>query len=226
MERERRLLLIFPHPDDEAFGVAGTVALYAARGTPITYLCGTLGELGRNMGRPFFANRESLPAVREQELREACRAMGITDLRMMGLHDKTVEFHDPEELADRILAVVEEVQPSLVITHYPGYSVHPDHDALSAAAIRALSRLPAERRPRVLCHAPPTGRAREVLGEPDVIIDISSVAEVKMAALRAHRSQTEGIFADWERRAAAGDPLAETWWERIRKVEKLYTYKF
>ncbi len=226
LPRERHVLMVFPHPDDEAFGVAGTIAVHASQGTPVTYLCGTLGEMGRNMGRPFFANRETLPAVREQELKAACQAMGVTDLRMMGLQDKTVEFHDVEQLAERVGAVIAEVRPSLVITFYPGYSVHPDHDATGAATILALSRIPAEQRPRVLCTAPPTGRAQEVLGDPDVAVDIRSVAEAKMAALDAHGSQTQGIFAEWRKREADGDPVAKRWWERIRTQERFYTYKF
>ncbi|MDB5084113.1 MAG: bacillithiol biosynthesis deacetylase BshB2, partial [Bacilli bacterium] len=60
---ERHVLVVLPHPDDESFGTAGAIALYTQAGIPVTYVCGTLGEMGRNMGRPFFANRETLPAA-------------------------------------------------------------------------------------------------------------------------------------------------------------------
>ena len=43
--------------------------------------------MGRNLGNPPFATRESLPKVRERELEDACRAIGITDLRKMGLRE-------------------------------------------------------------------------------------------------------------------------------------------
>lgn len=53
MEKERHVLVIFPHPDDEAFGVSGTISLHIDNGTPVTYACLTLGEMGRNMGNPL-----------------------------------------------------------------------------------------------------------------------------------------------------------------------------
>ena len=89
---ERSVLVIFPHPDDEAFGVSGTIATYVKQGIPVTYACLTLGEMGRNLGNPPFATRETLPQVRKDELLASAKAMGVTDLRMMGLRDKTVEF--------------------------------------------------------------------------------------------------------------------------------------
>lgn len=217
---ERHVLVVLPHPDDETFGSGGTIALFTQAGVPVTYLCGTKGEMGRNMGRPFFANRETLPKLREQELRDACEILGIKDLRFMGLRDKTIEFEDPEWVADKIEAVIQELQPSLVITHYPGHGVHPDHDALGHATIIAVKRIPEDKRPKVYCHAITKNRI-EVLGEPDVVIDISSVVETKLKALRAHRTQTEGMFAMWDEEMKKDPTFINRW-----KEEKYWTYKF
>lgn len=63
---EERLLIVFPHPDDEAYGAAGMITQARQKGTPVTYACITLGEMGRNMGRPLFANRETLPQIRKK----------------------------------------------------------------------------------------------------------------------------------------------------------------
>lgn len=217
---ERHVLVVLPHPDDESFGSGGTIALHTKAGTPVTYLCGTKGEMGRNMGRPFFTNREHLASIREQELKDACKAMGIEDLRFMGLRDKTIEFEDPEYVADMIEKVVHELNPSLVITHYPGHGVHPDHDALGLATIIAIKRFPIDKRPKVYCHAITKNRV-EKLGEPDVIIDISEVLDVKMNALRAHRSQTEGMFKKWDLDIANDPAFFDRW-----KKEYYWTYKF
>jgi bacillithiol biosynthesis deacetylase BshB2 len=96
--KERHVLVIFPHPDDEAFGVSGTITTHINQGTPVTYACLTLGEMGRNLGNPPFATRESLPAIRKKELLASAQAMGLTDLRMLGLRDKTLEFEDDEKM--------------------------------------------------------------------------------------------------------------------------------
>ena len=54
--------------------------------------------MGRNLGNPPFATRESLPKIRKKELIDAANAIGIQDLRMLGLRDKTIEFEDDEKL--------------------------------------------------------------------------------------------------------------------------------
>lgn len=150
---EKHILVILPHPDDEAFGISGTLAKHIQNGTQVTYACLTLGEMGRNMGIPPFANRVTLPEIRKKELEESCEAIGIQDLRMLGFHDKTIEFEDQVLLDGQIDALLKELKPSLIITFYPGYSVHPDHDATGAAVIRTVARLPKEERPPVHCIA-------------------------------------------------------------------------
>ena len=44
--------------------------------------------------------------------------MGIQDLRMLGFHDKTLEFEDVDFVADKIEAIIQEVNPSRIITFY------------------------------------------------------------------------------------------------------------
>ncbi|MDP4098007.1 bacillithiol biosynthesis deacetylase BshB2 [Paenibacillus sp. P96] len=184
----QRILVILPHPDDEAFGLAGTLAKRVDEGYQVTYACLTLGEMGRNMGNPPFANRVTLPQIRKLELEESARAIGIQDLRMLGFHDKTIEFEDQERLDGVIRGLLEELQPSLVVTFYPGYSVHPDHDATGAAVIRTIQGLPAEQRPVVHCLAF-SKNCQQVLGPPDVTDDVNDYLEPKMKSIQAHRSQ-------------------------------------
>ena len=93
--------------------------LLTDQGVPVTYACGTLGQMGRNMGKNVFANRETIPHIRKKELKDACEAMGIKDLRMLGFHDKTLEFEDVDFVADKIEAIIQEVNPSRIITFYP-----------------------------------------------------------------------------------------------------------
>lgn len=187
------LLVIFPHPDDEAFSSAGTIIQHHKHGFPVTYVCLTLGEMGRNMGSPIFTTREELPKIRKHELEEACAVMGINDLRMWGLRDKTVEFEDEAELAARFSALIEEVQPARVISFYPGYAVHPDHEATARAVVRALQDIDASKRPEFLGVAF-DHRTDAELGKPHVVIEVGQESTAKREALLAHRSQTEGLL--------------------------------
>ncbi|RFU67959.1 bacillithiol biosynthesis deacetylase BshB2 [Bacillus sp. V59.32b] len=221
MEKERHVLVIFPHPDDEAFGVSGTIALNIESGTPVTYVCLTLGEMGRNLGNPPFATRESLPKIRRKELVDAANTLGIQDLRMLGLRDKTVEFEDDEELTEKMSAFIKELDPSLVITFYPGYSVHPDHEATARAVVRAVKRIEPDARPKLHCVAFANNSLAE-LGEPDIINDVTAVEDKKIAAIKAHRSQTESMIASWAENTENVDPAMLEW---IRK-ERFWTYKF
>lgn len=221
LEKEKHILVVFPHPDDESFAVAGTLALHIQAGTPVTYMCLTLGEMGRNLGNPPFATRESLPIIRKQELLDATKAVGIQDLRMMGLRDKTVEFEDDEKLTNMIAEAIYELHPSLVITFYPGYSVHPDHEATGRAVVRAIARMPEDERPKLHCVAF-SNNCLDELGNPDIVHDIRSVQDKKLAAMKAHRSQTEALLSSWEEQVANKEV------EFISQLleERMWTYKF
>lgn len=182
------ILVVLPHPDDEAYFVSGTLAKYIAEGAKVTYACLTLGEMGRNMGVPLIANRVTLPAIRQAELEASCKAIGIQDLRMLGFHDKMIEFEDPALLDQRIGSLIKELTPSLVITFYPGYSVHPDHDATGAAVIRTIARMPVAERPAVHSIAFSNGHQQQI-GAADVVMDVTPHITVKINSILAHRTQ-------------------------------------
>lgn len=219
---ERHVLVVFPHPDDETLAVGGAIAAHAQAGSPVTYACFTLGQMGRNMGNPFFANRETLPKIREKELREACSILGIGDLRLLGFRDKTLEFEDPELLIGKVSELIKELNPSLVITYYPGYCVHPDHEALAEATIEAVRRIPKPDRPVVHCQAFSKNH-EEFIGPRDVIMDTSGVWEVKFRAIKAHKTQT----AMWVTRIEQGLQGSPEDRERVIQElsrEGLYTF--
>lgn len=213
---ESHVLVVFPHPDDESFGTAGTIIQSRQQDIPVTYACGTLGEMGRNMGKPLFANRETLPEIRKKELLDACDIMGVEDLRMLGMRDKTIEFENTETLVNRMKNLIEETQASLVITHYPGYAVHPDHNALGAAVVKAVSLMPADKRPVLRCHAF-AENTKEDLGEPDTVIDVRDVLDEKIDALKAHGSQTQQLVKGLSQADPKEDSQLVNWlgWERF-----------
>lgn len=221
LQEERHVLVVYPHPDDEAFSVAGTLRLFHNMGVPVTYACLTLGEMGRNLGNPPFATRESLPEIRRKELVEACEAMGIGDLRMMGLRDKTVEFEDDEKMIKLVNDLIVELNPSLIFTFLPGFAVHPDHEATGRAVVEAVRRIDKQYRPRILACAFANDTI-EKNGEPDVTVEIQSVKADKLRALKAHASQTAWMMQDAEKRVDTGDISLDNW----LNFEKFYTVAF
>jgi len=217
---ERGILVALPHPDDESFSSGGTMALASDAGVKVTYLCGTYGDMGRRMGSPFFADRESMRDVRERELAAACEVLGA-DYELLGMRDRTVEFEDPHVVAARIRAVIQRLEPSTVITFYPGHAVHPDHDAMGYATQLAVAGMP-QPRPQLLAVA--VGDRDEItatLGTHHVAVDIRSVRDRKVAALAAHRSQTEMMFQRWDQ-GADDDEQARAFREAMFSVERFF----
>ena len=137
-----RLLAAFGHPDDEGFGSGGTLAMLAARGARVTLVCATNGDVGE-ISDPALATPETLAQVRQQELLNAMAVTGVTDVRFLNYRDSgmagTEENQHPNALhqadADvvtgRLVEVIKETRPHIVITHdpYGGYG-HPDHRAM------------------------------------------------------------------------------------------------
>ncbi|MDG0821925.1 MAG: bacillithiol biosynthesis deacetylase BshB2 [Staphylococcus equorum] len=219
MAEESQVLVIFPHPDDESFSSAGTLARYIDNGVPVTYACLTLGQMGRNLGNPPFATRETLPDIREKELEKAMEAIGITDLRKMGLRDKTVEFEPHDEMDAMVKSLIDELQPSVIISFYPQFAVHPDHEATAEAVVRTVGRMPESERPRLQLVAF-SNDAHEKLGAPDILNEISDYKEVKLRTFEAHASQT-GPFLE---SLATPDVPGEA--HSFLEVEPYWTYNF
>lgn len=215
------LVVVLPHPDDETFAAGGTIALMADAGIPVTYVCGTWGDGGRRMGRPIQTTREGMRDIRQQELTEACAVLGC-DFINLGLRDKTVEFEDPEEVAGRIREVLERLRPSTVITFYPGHGVHPDHDALGAHTRLAVQGMDSPAPQLLAVAVGDRAQLTEELGEPHVHIDIRSVAQRKVDALRAHRSQTLAMFQHLDEPESETDAQAQAFRNESLAVERYY----
>lgn len=220
---EKHVVVIYPHPDDESFGTGGTIAGFREQGVPVTYLCGTLGEMGRNMGTPPFANRETLPEIRKEELVAACTTLDI-ELRMLGYRDKTLEFEDRQQVATHLKSILEEIQPTLVITHYPGYAIHPDHNALGAAAVEAVGQMDRAKRPVVWAQAI-SNHFQDDLGKPDIVNDVTSELDKKMKAILSHSSQATGVLGQFHDVTADQTEIMEEAKKSLGK-EKFFTWSY
>lgn len=206
MTTPRHIVAVLAHPDDETFICGGTLARYSKEGARITVISATKGEMGRRMGNPPFITRESMPNVREWELREACRQLGAEEPIFLGIRDKTVEFVDLAILLERVTALLRNLQPDVVLTFHERYGGHPDHCAIGKAATQAVP-LTADPAYEAEGTAPlpvapllyfiSFGEAmrqpeRYGLTSSDIVrIDVSGFLQEKLLAFRAHRTQTE-----------------------------------
>lgn len=146
---ECRLLAVFAHPDDETFGIGGTLALYAHQGVEVYLICATRGEVGK--APPGFKGFASVGEMREDELRSAAAILGLKAVHLLGYRDSGMpgspDNHHPqalamasvEEVAQRIASYIRQIRPQVVITFDPigGYR-HPDHIAIHKATVAAF----------------------------------------------------------------------------------------
>jgi LmbE family N-acetylglucosaminyl deacetylase len=143
----RRLAAVFAHPDDDTFGVAGTVALHADDPRfRFVVIHATSGEAGP-ISDPSLATRETLGAVREEEDRRSWVTLGRTPDRHEWLRypDHGVADVPFDELVARIEAILRDERPDVVITFGPdGITGHPDHITVGEATTAAFHALRAE----------------------------------------------------------------------------------
>jgi N-acetyl-1-D-myo-inositol-2-amino-2-deoxy-alpha-D-glucopyranoside deacetylase len=144
------LMAVFAHPDDETFGAAGVMAAAVERGVPVTVISATRGEAGES-SIPGLDDPERLGVVRERELREAMRQIGVSDVRLLGYRDSGMAgsplAEHPlafvrvpvETAAARLVPHIRSVRPHVILTFGPeGLYGHPDHLHMHHIVLRAI----------------------------------------------------------------------------------------
>ena len=146
----RRLLAALAHPDDESFGMGGTLALYAQRGAEVQLVCATRGEAGTVAPEKLHGHAD-IAALREAELHCAAEMLGLAAVHFLEYRDSGMagspDNADPRALAAapvsdvaaRLVRRIRELRPQVVLTFDPrgGYG-HPDHVAMHQATVRAF----------------------------------------------------------------------------------------
>ncbi|MBU6353276.1 MAG: PIG-L family deacetylase [Actinomycetales bacterium] len=230
-EEIKRILVVMAHPDDCDFGAGGTIAHWTAKGIDVSYCIITNGDQGgEESGIPL----EEMPKVRQKEQRDAGRALGVTSIQFLNHRDGWLM--PSIELRKEIVREIRRAKPDRMVIQSPernwdriGAS-HPDHLAAGETAIQAV--YPDARNPFAFTDLRAEGfepwRVREVWvtgsPNPNHFVDITETFDKKMAALRAHVSQTahnkelENMVRGWGERNAQSQGLAEG---RIAEIFKI-----
>jgi LmbE family N-acetylglucosaminyl deacetylase len=150
-EQKRILLSVLAHPDDETFGMGGTLALYAQQGVDVHLICATRGEVGE-VEPHFLEGYQSIGELREHELRCAADNLGLAGVHFLDYRDSgmpgSLDNEHPQALAAapldevtaRVTGYIRKLRPQVVLTFDPigGYR-HPDHIAIHDATVAAFS---------------------------------------------------------------------------------------
>jgi len=189
------IVAVLAHPDDESFGVGGTLAKYAAQGAAVHVILATRGEAGipgTELGRAG--------AIREAEARASCAVLGVRGIGFLDYLDGRLAQVDVESAVDRLTGRLRHLRPEVVITFGPdGVSGHPDHIAVGRWTTMAYDRLCSEPGgPRMLYYLAPSAATQQVCGSPPAIetvggpmafIDVGAYLSRKILAMQEHSSQ-------------------------------------
>ncbi len=149
-----RLLIAFAHPDDESFGLGGLIGKYVAAGVEVYLICATDGDVG-TVSEEHLQGYENIRDLRLAELAAASDVLGFRQVFTFGYKDsgmlgsaanddeRSLWYawnHCPEEVTQRVVEVIREIRPQVVITFnkYGGYG-HPDHIAIQRATTEAFT---------------------------------------------------------------------------------------
>jgi LmbE family N-acetylglucosaminyl deacetylase len=192
-----RVLVVSAHPDDVDFGCAGTVAALTDAGADVWYCFVTSGEAGSDH---LTIDAVELAALREEEQTAAAKEVGVSELLWLRHPDGAVEA--TIALRRDLTAAIRRARPDLVICQSPTrnlqriFGSHPDHLAAGEATLCAV--YPDARNPRSYPELLAEGLTPHTVPEvwlmahpePDLRVDVTDTFDRKMAALRAHQSQT------------------------------------
>lgn len=195
-------LAIVAHPDDIEFSCAGTLARWAKAGARVGYVLCTSGDAGI---ADLALTRAQAAAIREAEALEAARLIGVTDVTFLREPDCLLQA--TLALRYKLVREIRRFRPEVVVTGDPtgvwgdeNHINHPDHRAAALAAVEAV--FPAAGQPHVFEDLAAEGltphKVRKVYAtsrrEANVFVSIDETLELKIAALRCHRSQLK----DWD----------------------------
>lgn len=150
MDNKLSLMAVLAHPDDETFGMGGTLAKYANQDIDVYLICATHGEVGE-MDAEFLEGFESPAQRREYELRCAAKNLGIKEVIFLNYRDSgmagsennshpdSLFVADLNKVAEEVVQYIRKIKPTIVLTFDPigGYR-HPDHIKIHEATVKAF----------------------------------------------------------------------------------------
>lgn len=197
-----RILVVNAHPDDADFGAGGTIAAWTAKGIEVSYCLLTNGDQGGFDDTP----RDQMGPLRQREQRAAGAALGVTDIQFLGHPDG--HLIPTIALRGEVVRAIRRVKPQRMLIQSPErnweriFASHPDHLAAGEIAIQAV--YPDARNPFAFPELLEQGYEPWVVEEVwvmgnskrDHFVDITDTIDAKLAALRAHESQTSHMDLD------------------------------
>ena len=191
-------MVVTPHPDDAEYGIAGTVARWVKEGNDVFYVVCTNGDKGTS---DINMRPERLAKIREKEQLDAAKVLGVREVIFLRHPDQGLE--DTYEFRKQLVRLIRIYRPDIVATTDPylRYKWHRDHRIAGQVVLDAV--FPYARDflayPDLTLDGLQPHNVKEVLlwsmilfwesQEINYRSDITDTIDLKIAALRCHKSQ-------------------------------------
>lgn len=185
-----KVLVIAAHPDDEVYGMGGTIAKLSAQGHEVHVLIVTDGSTSQYAGRPDL---EEILAKKRAESLEVARILGIREMHFGTLPDMKLDTVAHVDVNRLIENTVDEVRPDIVYTHFYG-DVNLDHQMVYRSTLVAVRPVPGQCVRELYCYRVPSStewspQLAQTAFLSNVMVDITGYEDVKEQALLAYQTE-------------------------------------
>jgi LmbE family N-acetylglucosaminyl deacetylase len=179
------VLIFASHPDDEILGAGATLAGHASRGDEVHAVVLAEGATSR-----YDATMEE--ALQKAGMR-AAEEIGFASIRFEGMPDQRLDSAPLIEITQRIEAILEELDPQVVYTHFPG-DVNVDHGIVARAVWTACRPYRFPRVRRLAAFETPSSTEwawplPDGVFSPTLFVDVSATIEAKLAAMECYSAE-------------------------------------
>ena len=203
MIEPKKLVCVFAHPDDEAFGPGGAIIHYS-KYCEVHIICVTDGGAGRSSDKALATK---LAEVRKHEMEESAKVLGVKTVTFLDFSDGELCNNNYHKIAESIQNHLDRLRPDTLLTfNLDGVSGHLDHVAVAMITSYLFEKLAYAKNLLYFCekkeikgilkdsyfvYFPPGYSASDV----DYVLDVSPYHDQQVEAMKKHVSQKEDC--DW-----------------------------
>lgn len=182
----KKILVLAAHPDDETFGLGGTIAKHSKKGDKVFVLVFSEGESARK------ANEKDI-SKRKEKARKACTVLGVKQIKFLGYQDQKLDTIPLLELCIEIESVIKTWKPDTIYTHFWG-DLNQDHRRVFEASMISSRPIGKSFPTKVLCYEIPSSTEWGISAfKPNIFIDIEKEKAKKNKACKFYENEL-GIF--------------------------------
>lgn len=199
MAKQKTIVGVFAHPDDETFGPGGTLCKFAKEGNDVYIICATSGETATGI------KDKKLGKERREELKNSAKILGVKKIFFLDFQDGDLSNNLYHKIASKVEKILKELKPDILVTFEPhGVSGHIDHIVMSMVTQFLFPKIKSAKKLMLYCltfnrsilmkgkyfiHFP-SGYINE---EIDEVIDVSDIWQTKVKAMHEHKSQIKDV---------------------------------